>query len=140
VGVGYVRHFTDLLKIKVVGIPWLVANAIGDVLITSILVWHLVSNLQATLLFPIVLTNIGHVGSQAGLKSGIAATDYTINRIIRGPYRQLSYVGNSDGSSTVTVETGLITSICAVVDLITFLAIVRLSHLENFVTLTSFLV
>jgi hypothetical protein len=34
----------------------------------------------------------------------------------------------------------LITSICAVVDLITFLAIVRLSHLENFVTLTSFLV
>jgi len=89
IGVGIVRNFIDIIKVRVVGIPWLVANSVGDVLITSILVWHL-----------------------AGLKSGIAATDNTINRIIR-----------------VTVETGMCTSICAVVDLITFLVIPTGIHL-----------
>ncbi|KAH7882680.1 hypothetical protein F5I97DRAFT_1816535, partial [Phlebopus sp. FC_14] len=89
IGDGIVLEFMMLRKLQVVVIIWLAAAAVGDVLITATLVWHL-----------------------SRRKTGLAATDDLINRIMR-----------------LTVQTGLITAVCAVVDLAFYLTNANGIHL-----------
>ena len=43
IGIAIVRDFSELRKFRAVAIVWLVAAALGDVVIAAALVWHLVS-------------------------------------------------------------------------------------------------
>lgn len=78
---GTVPNFVDFRHFKAVVIIWLAAESVGDLLITSILVWYLRKH-----------------------KTGFKSSDLMIDRIIR-----------------LTVQTGLITSLVATLDLIFFL-------------------
>ncbi|PIL30713.1 hypothetical protein GSI_06881 [Ganoderma sinense ZZ0214-1] len=82
IGVTIVRDFGELRKFQAVGIVWLVAAALGDVLITAALVWHLRNH-----------------------KTGMTFTDDLIDKIIR-----------------LTVQTGLITAVFAMINLALYLA------------------
>jgi len=81
IAVGIIPVFTEFVRFKVIVIMWLVSSAVADVCITISLTYHLQQN-----------------------KTGFAATDDVVNRIIR-----------------LTVQTGAVTAICAIVDLIFFL-------------------
>ncbi|KIJ64623.1 hypothetical protein HYDPIDRAFT_28558 [Hydnomerulius pinastri MD-312] len=89
IGVGIVPQFVQFQKFQVVVIIWLASATIADVIISMSLVWHLSHH-----------------------KTGFAATDDVINRIIR-----------------LTVQTGMITAIWAVVDLVCYLTITTGIHL-----------
>ncbi|KIK03367.1 hypothetical protein K443DRAFT_481095 [Laccaria amethystina LaAM-08-1] len=82
--VGRIPNFVDFRHFKAVVIIWLAAESVGDLLITSILVWYLISRRKH--------------------KTGFKSSDLMIDRIIR-----------------LTVQTGLITSLVATLDLIFFL-------------------
>ncbi|KAF7360411.1 hypothetical protein MVEN_00771100 [Mycena venus] len=75
-------RFMDFIRFKSAVIVWLVAECVGDLVITIILVKHLSSQ-----------------------RTGLEDTDILIDRIIR-----------------LTMQTGLVTAICAIVDLILFLS------------------
>lgn len=79
--VGRTPNFVDFRHFKAAVIIWLAAESVGDLLITSILVWYLRKH-----------------------KTGFKSSDLMIDRIIR-----------------LTVQTGLITSLVATLDLIFFL-------------------
>ncbi|KAI1794885.1 hypothetical protein LXA43DRAFT_91467 [Ganoderma leucocontextum] len=81
IAVGMIPEFFHFQKFEVIVIIWLAFSAVADCTITIALVWHLRKH-----------------------KTGFAATDDIVNRIIR-----------------LTVQTGLITALCALVDLILFL-------------------
>ncbi|TFK80202.1 hypothetical protein K466DRAFT_605531 [Polyporus arcularius HHB13444] len=82
IAVGMIPEFVQFQRFEVIVIVWLAFSAVADCAITVALVWHLRKH-----------------------KTGFAATDDIVNRIIR-----------------LTVQTGLITAVCALVDLILFLA------------------
>ncbi|KAF9043839.1 hypothetical protein BDZ89DRAFT_1008806 [Hymenopellis radicata] len=82
-------EYAQLHKFKEPIIVWLGCGCACDILITTLLVWHL-----------------------RGKKTGFEHTDYVVDKIIR-----------------MTVQTGLIRSLCAVVDLATFLALNNGVHL-----------
>ncbi|KAI0632408.1 hypothetical protein C8Q77DRAFT_1159036 [Trametes polyzona] len=82
IAVGMIPEFVHFQKFEIIVIVWLAFSAVADCAITIALVWHLRKH-----------------------KTGFAATDDIVNRIIR-----------------LTVQTGLITALCAVIDLILFLA------------------
>jgi len=75
--------FAEFDKLRIPVIVWLTSNVVGDVLITSILVFYL-----------------------AKYRNGIVVTNDLINGIIK-----------------VTVQTGMVTAICATINLITYLAV-----------------
>jgi len=81
VAVGIVPQFTNFQRFQVVVIIWLAAECVGDIIITTALVWHLRNH-----------------------RTGFKETDNLVNRLI-----------------IMTVQTGMITSLCAIVDLILFL-------------------
>jgi len=89
VAVGMIPVFTEFVRFKVIVIMWLVSAAVADVCITVSLTHHLQKH-----------------------KTGFAATDDVVNRIIR-----------------LTVQTGAITAICAIIDLIFFLVDTTGTHL-----------
>ncbi|EJF57076.1 hypothetical protein DICSQDRAFT_92661 [Dichomitus squalens LYAD-421 SS1] len=82
IAVGMIPEFVHFQKFEVIVIVWLAFSAVADCAITVALVWHLRKH-----------------------KTGFAATDDIVNRIIR-----------------LTVQTGLITALCALVDLVLFIA------------------
>ncbi|OSD07502.1 hypothetical protein PYCCODRAFT_1463746 [Trametes coccinea BRFM310] len=82
IAVGMIPEFVHFQKFEIIVIVWLAFSAVADCAITIALVGHLRKH-----------------------KTGFAATDDIVNRIIR-----------------LTVQTGLITALCAVVDLVLFLA------------------
>ncbi|PBL01325.1 hypothetical protein ARMGADRAFT_1160541 [Armillaria gallica] len=95
VSIGSLLRFQE---IKAWVILWLVGACAADILITAILVWHLYGFLRTS-------SNLAdlffHLGNH---KTGFQASDELVDRIIRS-----------------TVQTGLLTSICAIVDLIVYL-------------------
>ncbi|KAI0769909.1 hypothetical protein C8Q74DRAFT_857789 [Fomes fomentarius] len=82
IAVGMIPKFVEFQKFEIIVIIWLAFSAVADCAITIALVWHLRKH-----------------------KTGFAATDDIVNRIIR-----------------LTVQTGLITALCALIDLVLFLA------------------
>ncbi|EGN98316.1 hypothetical protein SERLA73DRAFT_183263 [Serpula lacrymans var. lacrymans S7.3] len=96
IGIGIVPQFIEFQKFQVVVIIWLVCAALGDVLITISLVWHLNTH-----------------------KTGFSSTDDVINRIVK-----------------LTVQTGFITAVWAVVDLVIYLTFSTGLHLIFNVTLS----
>ncbi|KAH9851512.1 hypothetical protein C2E23DRAFT_829440 [Lenzites betulinus] len=82
IAVGMIPEFVHFQKFEIIVIVWLAFSALADCAITFALVWHLRKH-----------------------KTGFAATDDIVNRIIR-----------------LTVQTGLITAMCAVIDLVLFMA------------------
>ncbi|KAM5538433.1 hypothetical protein V8D89_007766 [Ganoderma adspersum] len=83
IALGMVPQFYEFRKFRVIGIIWLVAAALADMLITAALVWHLRKH-----------------------KTGMSVTDDLINKIIH-----------------LTVQTGLITALFAMINLALYLAI-----------------
>ena len=51
IGVGIVKRFTELQRLEVVGVPWLVGSAVCDILITVSLSIHLVGAFTVSLLW-----------------------------------------------------------------------------------------
>ncbi|KAF9454683.1 hypothetical protein P691DRAFT_754250 [Macrolepiota fuliginosa MF-IS2] len=86
-----VPYFTRFQEFQAVVTLWLVSAILGDVLITSIMVWFLVSKHH---------------------KTGFRQSDLVVDRIIR-----------------LTVQTGLITSVVAIVDLVVYLTDSTGTHL-----------
>jgi len=74
VAVGIVPRFTDFRKFKVVVIIWLAAECVGDIVITTSLVSHLVCS-------PFVMYQ-SLTCSQRKHKTGFKVTDNLVNRII----------------------------------------------------------
>ncbi|CAA7266023.1 unnamed protein product [Cyclocybe aegerita] len=92
VEVSRTPKFVDFRNFKMTVIIWLAADAVGDVVITSVLVWHLPFN-------------SAHDGtSKRKHKTGFQHSDMMVDRIIR-----------------VTIQTGLVTMIVASLDLLFFL-------------------
>lgn len=81
IAIGIVPEYVEFQKFKVVVIIWLVSAVSADIMITSILVFHLKNH-----------------------KTGFSNTDNHIDRIIR-----------------MTVQTGLLTAVWALVDLLVYL-------------------
>ncbi|EIW75854.1 hypothetical protein CONPUDRAFT_111643 [Coniophora puteana RWD-64-598 SS2] len=79
----FITSFIDFTKFENVVILWLAASALADIIIASVLVWHLRT-----------------------LRTGFAATDDVINRVVR-----------------LTLQTGLLTAICATINLIIFCSV-----------------
>ncbi|KAJ3812801.1 hypothetical protein F5876DRAFT_10604, partial [Lentinula aff. lateritia] len=79
--VGVTPHFVNFRHFKWSVIMWLAGECFADLVITSVLVWHLRKH-----------------------KTGFQASDELVDRIIR-----------------LTVQTGLLTSLCAILDLLFFL-------------------
>ncbi|PBK99250.1 hypothetical protein ARMGADRAFT_1074133 [Armillaria gallica] len=84
--------FLRFQDIKAWVILWLVATCVADILITVILVWHLYGNL--VLMYH----------TRSPYVQGFRGSDELVDRIIRS-----------------TVQTGLITTLCALIDLLTYL-------------------
>ncbi|KAF9067132.1 hypothetical protein BDP27DRAFT_1393141 [Rhodocollybia butyracea] len=80
-GTGVTPNFVDFRMFKWSVCMWLAGECLGDIMITSVLVWHLRKH-----------------------KTGFQASDELIDRIIR-----------------LTVQTGLVTALCATLDLLFFL-------------------
>ncbi|KAJ3932506.1 MAG: hypothetical protein NXY57DRAFT_894040, partial [Lentinula lateritia] len=87
--VGVTPHFVNFRHFKWSVIMWLAGECFADLVITSVLVWHLRKH-----------------------KTGFQASDELVDRIIR-----------------LTVQTGLLTSLCAILDLIFFLCDPTGTHL-----------
>ncbi|KAJ4482007.1 hypothetical protein J3R30DRAFT_3851497 [Lentinula aciculospora] len=87
--VGVTPHFVDFRSFKWSVIMWLAGECFADLLITSVLVWHLA---------------VPSCNIQRKHKTGFQTSDQLVDRIIR-----------------LTVQTGLITALCATLDLIFFL-------------------
>ncbi|KAK0432872.1 hypothetical protein EV421DRAFT_1910578 [Armillaria borealis] len=96
VKIGTFLRFQD---IKAWVILWLVATCVADTLITVILVWHLVCASLSVAKSPFLIIYV-----QKNHKTGFQDSDELVDRIIRS-----------------TVQTGLITTLCALIDLLTYL-------------------
>ncbi|KAK0218084.1 hypothetical protein IW262DRAFT_1463526 [Armillaria fumosa] len=94
--IGTFLRFQD---IKAWVILWLVATCVADILITVILVWHLVCALLSAAKSAFLIIHV-----QKNHKTGFRGSDELVDRIIRS-----------------TVQTGLITTLCALIDLLTYL-------------------
>ncbi|OCH87970.1 hypothetical protein OBBRIDRAFT_759000 [Obba rivulosa] len=81
IAVGMIPEFVQFQRFKAIVIVWLAFSSIADVAITFALVWHLRKH-----------------------KTGFAATDDIVNRVIR-----------------MTVQTGLVTALWASIDLVAYL-------------------
>ncbi|KAK0498735.1 hypothetical protein EDD18DRAFT_49162 [Armillaria luteobubalina] len=104
---GITSQFVQFQKFQDVVTIWLVSDCLCDIIITFLLVRHLVS-----ILYSCTRVNIKTHKEQRGQKTGFKRSDDLIDKIIR-----------------ITVQTGLITSVCALVDLITFLSLPTGIHL-----------
>ncbi|TFY79940.1 hypothetical protein EWM64_g4070 [Hericium alpestre] len=83
IAIGYVPQFLRFTVFQPAVIVWLMSSAVCDVLITSILVFHLRRH-----------------------KSGFSHTDDIVDRVIR-----------------LTIQTGLLTSIVAIIDVVLYLGV-----------------
>ncbi|KAK0190299.1 hypothetical protein F5146DRAFT_1193764 [Armillaria mellea] len=106
--VGNTPEFVKFQNFKVVVIIWLAAECVSDILISGILVWQLC--VHSSLQFG--TTSDSRASGQKRRKTGFQSTDELVDRIIR-----------------LTVQTGLITSICAIIDLALFLSDPTGTHL-----------
>ncbi|KAJ3893765.1 hypothetical protein GG344DRAFT_42599 [Lentinula edodes] len=91
--VGVTPHFVNFRHFKWSVIMWLAGECSADLVITSVLVWHLRKH-----------------------KTGFQASDELVDRIIR-----------------LTVQTGLLTSLCAILDLIFFLCDVSFTAFRHLI-------
>ncbi|KAH7870873.1 uncharacterized protein C8R40DRAFT_1055677, partial [Lentinula edodes] len=91
--VGVTPHFVNFRHFKWSVIMWLAGECFADLVITSVLVWHLRKH-----------------------KTGFQASDELVDRIIR-----------------LTVQTGLLTSLCAILDLIFFLCDVSFTAFRHLI-------
>ncbi|KAF9561791.1 hypothetical protein CPC08DRAFT_761871 [Agrocybe pediades] len=106
--VGRTPEFVNFQRFKGVVIMWLVSESVTDIVITGILVWYLVMHCHATAKWS--MSEIMYL--QNSHKTGFKQSDYMVDRIIR-----------------ITVQTGMITSVVATLDLITFLTDPTGTHL-----------
>ena len=122
IAVGMIPEFTHFQKFEVIVIIWLAFSAVADTVIAISLVWHLVS-------ICILLAMTDLTAFQRKHKTGFSQTDDVVNKIIRSTYLfSCSFSSaDADGAALIaTVQTGLITALCAIIDLVLFLATVRL--------------
>ncbi|KAG6332851.1 hypothetical protein ID866_6236 [Astraeus odoratus] len=108
IAVGIVPAFVEFQKFEVIVIIWLAGAALADTIIATSLVLHLRSK-----------------------KNEFPATSDAIDRVIRC---ELSFLVLEhklrESGMEVTVQTGLITTLCAIVDLATYLAIVSITAFQ----------
>ncbi|KAJ4491521.1 hypothetical protein C8J55DRAFT_557094 [Lentinula edodes] len=107
--VGVTPHFVNFRHFKWSVIMWLAGECFADLVITSVLVWHLESTKPDSKL----QTSSSIVSSDVGCFNGVMATFQSL---------RLNCV-------LVTVQTGLLTSLCAILDLIFFLCDPTGTHL-----------
>ncbi|PBK97733.1 hypothetical protein ARMGADRAFT_1076192 [Armillaria gallica] len=104
VEVGIQPQFTLFRNFKSVVILWLASECFADIFITVIMVWHL--------FFACLCSNRDAYNFQRKHKTGFQASDELVDRVIR-----------------LTMQTGLITSVCATLDLIFYLVDPTGTHL-----------
>ncbi|KAJ3537862.1 hypothetical protein NMY22_g5417 [Coprinellus aureogranulatus] len=109
--VGRTPNFVDFRNFKSVVIIWLASESLGDILITAILVTFLCVHLFEK--HPAMISNSTDPRSKRH-KTGFKNSDQIVDRVIR-----------------VSVQTGLLTSIVAILDLIFFLADVGLGRSDT---------
>lgn len=80
IAVYYVPLFADAQKFKVPVSVWIVSNVVGDIIVTTILVWHLVRQSSFHCCIQGLITCLSF---QTRRKTGFAATDDIVNRIIK---------------------------------------------------------
>lgn len=100
-------------------LTWLIASAVADITITASLCYYLVRRF-------IVLCTVHLYGRafQARQKSGFSATDDTINKVSRPCFFvNITIVQLLKKIIRLTVQTGLITTLFAILDVVCFLVL-----------------
>lgn len=119
IAVGMIPKFVEFQKFEIIVIIWLAFSAVADCAITIALVWHLVSlpPLHDNTLTERLFNSVGT--RRASLLPMILSTE--LFAVSRRRLQRTLYVADS---YPVTVQTGLITALCALIDLVLFLATV----------------
>ncbi|KAE9398848.1 hypothetical protein BT96DRAFT_994549 [Gymnopus androsaceus JB14] len=110
VEISFFPRFTDFVDFKAWVLLWLLGQSAADVMITLVLVLHLWYERRRREFLWIQVTNIA--AFQRRHKTGFPTSDEIVDKIIR-----------------LTVQTGFITTVCAIVDAIVFLVDTSGTHL-----------
>ncbi len=125
IAVGMIPEFVQFQRFEVIVIVWLAFSAVADCAITVALVWHLVSDV-----------NSESASRQLNLRRSVSTRPASLPRTTSSTGSSgVSLTSHVDSPTpdrdhplaAVTVQTGLITAVCALVDLILFLATVRVT-------------
>ena len=118
--------FAEFQRFEGIVAVWLACSAAADTLITGSLVWHLVSRPHCLSQEPKNLTGF-RTYLKRKHKSGFTGSDDAVDRIIRcACHEPTSLCLCLHVPTLVTVQTGMVTAVCAIIDLITFLSVVSI--------------